>query len=81
MKKIVIIKDSKSKIQIKSSYLDISSIYENRIIGLKNISQLYINQQIQLIPAQLLRISSFIEIFFIDHNGHILGTIKKEENE
>ena len=78
MKQIVIIKDSKSKLKIKSDYIEISTIFENRIIGLKNISQLYINQQIEIIPAQLIKISSCIEVFFIDHNGHILGSIKKE---
>jgi len=39
MKQIVIIKDSKSKIKINSDHIEVKSIYENRIIGLKNINQ------------------------------------------
>ena len=81
MKQIVIIKDSKSKIKINSDHIEVKSIYENRIIGLKNINQLYINQQIQIVPSQLIRISEFIQVFFIDHYGHILGAIKREKNE
>ena len=79
MKQIVIIKDSKSKIKINSDYIEVRNIYENRIIGLKNISQLYINQQIEVIPSQLIKISSSIQVFFIDHHGHILGIIKREK--
>lgn len=81
MKQIVIVKNSNSKINIETEYLEITNIYENRIIGLRNISQLYINQQIPIIPAKLIRISKFIEVFFIDHYGHILGKIKREKYE
>lgn len=81
MKQIVIIKDSTLKVKIQSDYLEVTNIYENRVIGLRNISELYINQQISIIPSKFLKLSIYMKIYFIDFHGHILGSIKREENE
>jgi len=80
MKQIVIVKDSSTKVRVYKDYLDITNIYESRVIGLNNIKELYINQLIQIVPSEFLKLSCRFPIYFINQRGHILGYIKKEEN-
>ena len=79
MKQIVIIKDSSSKIKVNKEYIEITNLYESRIIGLRNINQLYINQLIQIVPSQFLKLAKRFSIYFINYHGHILGEIKREK--
>ena len=81
MKQIVIIKDSSTKVRVYKEYLDVTNIYESRVIGLNNIKELYINQLIQIVPSQFLKLTQKFPVYFINQKGHILGCIKRVENE
>lgn len=78
MKKILIVKDSKSKIKIFDNYLIVSTLYESKVIGFKHIKEIYLNKLIKLTPAQCLKLAKSFNVNFINYHGQILGSIKVE---
>jgi len=80
MSKIVVVKDSSSVITIEKTQITIKNFYEDRIVGVRNIKALYLNQHIAVVPAKLIYLQKFFDIYFIDRYGYILGSIKKENN-
>ena len=76
MKKTIIVKNSKSKIKVYNNYIEIINMNENRVIGIRNIRELYLNQQIEISPSKFLKLLQEFKIFFINHHGKILGKIE-----
>lgn len=78
MKTTLIIKDPSSKIKIYSDHMIVTSNTNSSVIGFRHIKELYINKTIVITPSEMLKMASFFELFFIDHHGYILATIKLE---
>lgn len=79
MKKTVIIKEAKTKLSIENHHIVIRSIYEDKIIAFRYIKQLYINKRIDISISQCILLANYFDIFFINHHGTIIGTIKLEK--
>jgi hypothetical protein len=78
MKKTLILKNPTTKVKIYPNYMVITSDIENTVIGYIHIETLYINKTISLTSVQLLKLASFFKVYFIDHNGYVLASIRLE---
>lgn len=76
MKKTLILSNSANKLKIYPNYMVVSSCQETTIIGYIHIQTLYINKAIPILPSELLRLATFFDVYFIDHHGYILGSIR-----
>lgn len=81
MKKTLIIKDSSTTIKVYSSYMIIASPSQSVVVAFRHIKELYINKTILLTPSQLLRMASVFDVYFIDHHGYILATIRLQNDK
>lgn len=79
MKTTLIIKDSSTKIKIHKDYMIITTNIESSVIGFRHIKEMYINKTILITPSEMLRLASFFDLFFIDHHGYMLASIKLEK--
>jgi len=59
----------------------VTSNQESSVVAFRHIKELYINKTILLTPSQLLKMASFFSLFFIDHHGYILATIRLENDK
>jgi len=80
MKRILIIKDSKAKIIVNNDYLVVKSIYEDKIVAFRYISALYINKLADLSISDVINLSKYFDVFFINQHGNILASLKLEED-
>jgi len=69
LKQIVIVKDKNAQIKVFKNYIKIKTIYENRVMGVKNMQALYINKNIKI--PNLSNLAKFISIYIIDDDGTI----------
>lgn len=76
MKATIIIKNSATKVKIYSDYMIIDTTQESRIVGFRNVHELYLNKLIALTPAQLLKMAKYFNVNFIDQHGYVLGSIR-----
>lgn len=81
MKKTLLIKDSSTTIKVYSSYMIIASSSDSFVVAFRHIKELYINKTILLMPSQLIKMASFFNVYFIDHHGYILATIRLENDK
>lgn len=78
MKNTLILKDPTIKLKIHTDYMIVTSLTNSYVIGFCHIKEMYINKTILITPSEMLRLASFFDLFFIDHHGYILATIKLE---
>jgi hypothetical protein len=76
MKKTLILKNPTTRVKVYQKHMVIASDIENTVIGYIHIETLYINKTIPLSSVELLKLASFFKVYFIDHNGYILASIK-----
>ncbi len=81
MKQIVIVKESKTKVKFHKDYLEISSIYENRVIAKRFIKEFYMNQQIVVKPSELINLAKKVKVYFINQHGTILSSLRLENEK
>ena len=75
VKRTLIVKDSRTKVELYDSHLQISSFQETQYIGLEQIKSIYINKNITMSLADAVKIASRMPFYFIDGRGKILGKI------
>ena len=78
MKRTLIIKNSKAKVIFKTTYLEISTIYEVQYIGLNQLESIYINKEIKVPMNVIITLAKNIPIYFIDSHGIIIAKISFE---
>jgi len=75
----LILKNPKTKVKVYKNYLELFNEGTKYVISFIHISEIYMNQNIQLFPADLLKISKKCPLHFIDHHGYILGSIRRSK--
>jgi len=73
----LILKNPKTKVKVYKNYLELFIEGTKYVISFIHIDEIYMNQNIKLIPAELLKISKKCPLHFIDHNGYVLGTLRR----
>jgi len=76
MKLPLILKNSKTSIEIHKEYLVAKTDIGENIIAYRHIDKIYINKHIQLNPYELLHLCLFMEVWLIDRYGNILAKVE-----
>ncbi|MDQ7060890.1 MAG: hypothetical protein Q9M43_07015 [Sulfurimonas sp.] len=79
MKQTIIIKDSKTMINICSDYLIVKSQSTETVIGYIHIKEIYLNKLIDISIAHAIKLSSYFDVYFIDRYGKILAKVDNYE--
>jgi len=78
-KKVVVIKNPKTKIRVYQDYMIIKTPISTEILAYRYIGELYINKTINIRPSELVRFATMFDTYLIDHNGYILASIRIED--
>jgi len=79
MKQTIIIKDSKTTINVFTDYLVVKSQTSETIIGYIHIKEIYLNKLIDISIANSIKLSSYFDVYFIDRYGKILAKVDNYE--
>lgn len=79
MNRIFILKNPSTKIKIYSEYMVVTSATNNDVIAFRYVNELYINKTIYITPSHLIKLASLFKVYFIDHHGYVLASIKLEK--
>ena len=77
-KKVLILKSPSTTIKIHSEYMIVNSLTHSEVVAFRYIDELYINKTISISPSHLIKLASLFKVFFIDHHGYILASIRLE---
>ncbi len=77
MKKILILKESKTKIRIFENHIEIKTPYEQYPIAKKFIKAIYLNKAIKITIGKCYQLSKIAPLFLIDENGYILSSLQR----
>lgn len=78
MKRMLIVKDSKTKVSIFDSYLNIKNNQNDQIISFRNIDELYLNKLIEIFPKDLIKLAKYMSVSFINQYGLVLAKVELE---
>jgi len=78
MKKLLVLREKK-QLQIFSHYLVIKDENSEQIIGYEQIKEIYLSDEFELPVRELIKLASYLPLYFIDHNGYIVGSISLEK--
>jgi len=78
-KKILILKDAKIKIAVHKDNLQIENNGSYIIVAFRHIAKIFLNKNIALSINECYRIFQKVPLFFIDHNGYILFTLRNAD--
>ncbi len=79
MKQIVVVKGSKTQVNIFSDYLCIKKNGAETIIAYRHIKELYLNKLIDISIADSIRLSKIFDTYFTDQYGNILAKVQLYE--
>jgi len=80
-KRVLILRDSRTKISAHSEYIEIKNILSSYIVSFRHIEAIYINKAIFIDIATCYFISTKVPLFLIDQNGYILAELKRVDDE
>jgi len=78
MKKSLIIRTTETKVKVHKDYLQIKSLYDEKIVGFKNIGAVYINKTVKIKLSDCLKLMAHFPVFFTDEHGTILASLQEE---
>ncbi len=78
-KRILVLKQSSIKLKIYSEYMIVTYAMSSDVVAFRYLNELYINKNIQITPAHLIRLASFFSVYFIDHLGNVLASVRLEK--
>ncbi len=76
MKKIVIIKNSRTQLKLEKDYFIISSSTYDSVVSYRHIKSLYINKLIPITIAEGIKLAKMFDLYFTDQHGNILGKMQ-----
>lgn len=79
MKKIIIIKDSSTRVDIFSEHLVIKTKSQEDIVGYRYIKELYINKLVEISLKNCLKLATKFDIYFINQHGKVLAKVLSYE--
>jgi len=78
MKKSLIIRTTETKVKVHSDYLQIKSVYDDKVVGFKNIGAIYINKTVKIKLSDCIKLMAHFPVFITDEHGKILASLKEE---
>jgi len=78
MKKLLVLR-KKKELEIHSTHLVIKDGKNSQIIGYEQIKEIYLSDEFELPIKELLKLSKYLPLYFIDFNGYIVGKICLEK--
>ena len=80
MKKSLIIITTETKVKVYKDYLQIKSLYDEKIVGFKNIDAVYINKTVKIKLSDCLKLMAYFPIFFTNEHGKVLASLTEEKS-
>ncbi len=81
MKRILILKDSDTKLKIFQNHIEIENILHSYRVGFEQIEMIYINKAIMITLCNAYKIAQKIPLMIIDKDGYILGKVEVEDEK
>ena len=78
MKRTVIIPDPGSHIEVKVSWIEFNVLNRRESIAFANVKALYLHKDIQIDMPNVIYLSEFFPVYFIDDNKTIIGKIVRK---
>ena len=80
-KKVLILKDSDIKITVHNSNLQIENNDSYIIVAFRHIEKIFLNKNIDITIDDCYKIFQKVPLFFIDHNGYLLFTLRSIDEQ
>ena len=72
------IRTTETKVKVHKDYLQIVSLYDDKIVGFKNIGAVYINKTVKIKLSDCIKLMAHFPLFVTDEHGTILASFKEE---
>lgn len=79
-KRLLILRDPKTRLTVHSEYLEISAGTQHYIVAYRHIEAIYLNKANKIPVGTCYAISARVPFYLTDHNGYIVAQLKEVDD-